>query len=116
MHGHGVLGDQMAITAVMTVAVFGCRTALDRLHLHGAGRAHADLDAPVLHESPVERVIVIAESGDHAQHQIASSTRRYLSRGHGVTPRGLGRRPFKQACGPGPNLRHTAMIREYGVE
>ena len=60
-----VLADQVAVGIVRPIG--------HRLGRHHTGERHAHFEAAVLVEDPVEAVIVVADGGDEAEHQVASA-------------------------------------------
>src|SRR5580693_1422291 len=86
IHGHCVLGHEMSIAPVLAVRVLGRGPAAYCLNLNASGSTDSDLDRSVLQERPIDRVIVIAEGGNHPQHQVAPPPAIWRCATRGVAP------------------------------
>ena len=111
VHRHQVGRDVPAIPVAPLAVLLGLR----RHHLHNAGGADIHPDRAVLHEGPVEDVVVVAGMGDHPEHQVAPESRLRLAEGEPVSPGRLAPDPLEQASHPGlgpwlaPRARHQAV-------
>src|SRR5215467_2514442 len=68
-----VVRNKMTVAPVFAVAVFSSSLASNSFYFDGASGAYADLYAPILHERPIDRVVVVAKSRYHAQDQVAAA-------------------------------------------
>ena len=111
-----VVGDEVAVAAVLAIVIFGGRAAANRLHFDRTRRTHTDPDAPVLLEGPIESVIVVTEGHDHTQNQIAAAAAVSVISAGGVPPGEIACFPLEQAGRTRPLLGDAARIRDHGIE
>ena len=123
IHRDGVLGDETAvgIAAPLRVEPAGrierCGPGRHRLDRDDPRGADADADRPVLLESPVDEIVVIARRQDHPQDEVAlrpalDDAGRVVE----MTPGDFAGRTLEEARGAGAGPRQAAIGDRVGVE
>src|SRR5580704_17222238 len=100
--GNRVFRDKMTVAPVSAIGVFGCCFAAHGLHFDASGSSDTDLNRPVLHERPIQRIIIVSKGSNHAQHEIAAATALPHHSTRLVAPGKIAALALEQARGPGP--------------
>ena len=77
VHRHEMGRDEAAVPIVCLPVVHDRAPSIrcgDGLHLVDSGRGQIHTDGPVLPEHPVEQVVVVSRTHDHAEHEIATGS------------------------------------------
>src|SRR5690349_5598872 len=111
-----VVRNKMTVAPVFAVAVFGSSLAAYSLHFDVSSGAYADLYAPILHECPIYRIVVVAESCDHSQDQVAAASALPEHSTSLVAPGRFPALALEKAGSPGPALWNAARISNHCVK